>query len=558
MTSTPQDPRQPGSGDPAADASRADAAADPHAHDAAYTGTHTAGAHGTGAATTEAADTNAADSGFHGSDVTSLTATVKKGRKFLGQPWGLANLFGIEMWERFSFYGMQGLLTFYLYYSASEGGLGMSEAEAVSLVGAYGGFVYVCSLVASFVSDRLLGAERTLFYSAILVMCGHIALALIPSFAGLAIGLVCIGVGSGGVKTASQVVLGDLYAREDPRRDAGFSIFYMAVNIGAFFGPLLTGWVWGMEGFHWGFGLAAIGMAAGLTQYILMRKTTIGAAGSEVPNPLPHKQYLPWALGTVVVIVLVSLAIGTGLIKIQWLSTIMAVIAFFAAAVLLVEMCMSPLTSAVERSRLIGYIPLLIGGVLFFAIFQSQFTVLAVYSDQRLNRSLFGFEITPSQVQAFNPLFIIIFAGVFAALWTKLGDRQWSSPFKFGVANLIIGVSLFFFLPYSGAGENGTPLLVIVWILFLFTMGELLLSPVGNALATKVAPQAFKSRLFAVWLMAVAMGTSLSGVLGQFYDPTDPSAERAFFITVAIAAIALGVILIALRPWVLRKFVDVR
>lgn len=479
-------------------------------------------------------------------------------RTFFGQPWGLANLFNIELWERFSFYGMQALLTFYLYYSATDGGLGMSEVSAVSLVGAYGGFVYITSLIASFVSDRILGAERTLFFSAILVMLGHIMLALVPGYPGLALGLVCIGLGSGGVKTSSQVVLGELYARKDPRRDAGFSIFYMSVNIGGLLGPWLTGLGWQLGGFHLGFGLAAIGMGLGLILYILMRKSTIGAAGSEIPNPMPHRQYLPWAIGAAIVVAIVATLIATGVIKISWLSTIMAAIAFIAAVVLLIQMYTSNLVTATERSRLLGFIPMLVGGVIFFAIFQSQFTVLAIYADQRLNLNLLGFELAPSQVQSFNPLFIIIFAGLFAALWTKLGDRQWSTPVKFGVANMIIGISLFFFLPFAGGGEGSTPLLIVVWILFLFTMGELLLSPVGNSLATKVAPEAFRSRLFAVWLMAVSMGTSLSGNLGALYNPDDAGAERTFFTSVGIAAIVLGIIIVALRKWILNKFVDVR
>ncbi|AGF71112.1 peptide MFS transporter [Corynebacterium halotolerans] len=479
-------------------------------------------------------------------------------RQFFGQPWGLANLFGVEMWERFSFYGMQSILAYYLYYSVTDGGLGMDQTAALSIIGAYGGFVYVTSLIASFVADRLIGSERTLFYAAVTVMAGHIALALIPGYVGLSIGLVLIGLGSGGVKTAAQVVLGQLYSRTDTRRDAGFSIFYMGVNIGGLFGPLLTGWIWGMQGFHWGFGLAAIGMALGLIQYVLMRKSTIGAAGHAVPNPLPKKQYLPWALGAVVVVAVVIALIGTGIIRLEWLSTITAAIAFIAAVVLLSQMYTSPLTSPEEKSRLLGFIPMFVGGVLFFAIFQSQFTVLAVYADQRLNLNFLGLELTPNQVQSFNPLFIIIFSGVFAALWTRLGKRQWSTPVKFGVANIIIGASLFFFLPYAGGGENSTPMLVIIWILFLFTMGELLLSPVGNSLATKVAPQAFQSRMFAVWLMAVSMGTSLSGTLGGFYNPEDAGAERTFFVTVGIAAIVLGLVTIALKRWVLKKFVDVR
>lgn len=479
-------------------------------------------------------------------------------RQFLGQPWGLANLFGVEMWERFSFYGMQSLLAFYLYYSVSDGGLGMDQGAALSLVGAYGGFVYMTSLVASFVADRLLGSEKTLFYAAIIVMIGHIALALIPGYVGLAVGLLLIGLGSGGVKTAAQVVLGQLYSRTDSRRDAGFSLFYMGVNIGALLGPVVTGAIWGMGGFHWGFGIAAVGMALGLIQYVLMRKSTIGAAGHDIPNPLPRNRYLPWALGSVIVVVAVIALIGTGVIRLEWLSNIMAAIALIAAVVLLAQMYFSPLTSLEEKSRLLGFIPMFVGGVLFFAIFQSQFTVLAVYADQRLDLNFAGFEWAPNQVTSFNPVFIIIFSGVFAALWTKLGKRQWSAPVKFGVANVIIGISLFFFLPYAGGGENSTPMLLIVWILFLFTMGELLLSPVGNSLATKVAPQAFQSRMFAVWLMAVSMGTSLSGTLGGYYNPEDAGAERAFFITVGIAAIVLGLVLIALRRWVLNKFIDVR
>ena len=486
------------------------------------------------------------------------TSDAHSDKKFFGQPWGLANLFGVEMWERFSFYGMQSILAFYLYYSVTDGGLGMDQSAALSIVGAYGGFVYMTSLVASFVSDRIIGSEKTLFYSAIIVMLGHIALAIVPGYLGLALGLVFVGLGSGGVKTAAQVVLGQLYSRTDSRRDAGFSIFYMGINIGGLFGPILTNFIWGWGGFHWGFGIAAVGMALGLIQYILMRKTTIGAAGHDVPNPLPRSQYLPWVGGTVVVVGVVATLIATGIIKLSWLSNIMAFIALLAAVVLLAQMYTSKETTAVEKSRLLGFIPLFIGGVLFFAIFQAQFTVLAVYSDQRLDRNFLGMELQPGLVNSFNPIFIIIFAGIFATMWTRLGKRQWSSPVKFGVANVIIGLSMFFFLPYVGGGANSAPMLLIIWVYFLFTMGELLLSPVGNSLATKVAPVAFQSRMFAVWLMAVSMGTSLSGTLGGLYNPDDAGAERTFFIAVGVVAIVLGGLIIASKKWVLNKFVDVR
>lgn len=389
-------------------------------------------------------------------------------------------------------------------------------------------------------------------------MIGHVMLALVPGAVGLAIGLVCVGIGSGGVKTASQVVLGDLYSREDPRRDAGFSIFYMAVNIGGLFGPAITGWVWGMAGFHWGFGLAAIGMAIGLVQYTVMRKSTIGAAGSEVLNPLPRSEWAKWGLGVAAIALLLVGLLTTGILPLDWLSWVVFAVALVATVVLLREMYASDEVTDVEKSRLTGYIPLLVGSVAFFAIFQSQFTVVAVYADQRADLSLFKWVLEPTQVQSFNPAFIIIFAPLFAAAWTKLGERQWASATKFGVANIIIGLSLFIFLPYVGKGEQSTPLVVLVVILFLFTIGELLLSPVGNSLATKVAPQAFKSRLFAVWLMSVSMGTALSGVLGSLYNPDDAAAERTFFLTLSAITIVLGVFLIAIRRWVVRKFADIR
>lgn len=488
----------------------------------------------------------------------SVATDTHREKQFFGQPWGLANLFGVEMWERFSFYGMQSILAFYLYYSVTEGGLGMDQAAALSIVGAYGGFVYMTSLVASFLADRVFGSEKTLFYSAIIVMIGHLALAFIPGYIGLSIGLVLIGLGSGGVKTAAQVVLGQLYTHTDPRRDAGFSIFYMGVNIGGLFGPLITNAIWGWGGFHWGFGIAAVGMALGLIQYVAMRKTTIGAAGHDVPNPLPKNQYAKWLIGALIVVAIVVALVASGIIKLEWLSNITALIALIAAIGLLAQMYTSPLISAAEKSRLLGFIPMFIGGVLFFAIFQTQFTVLAVYSDARLDRNFFGFDLPPGLINSFNPIFIIVFSGIFAALWTKLGAKQWSTAVKFGVANIVIGCALFFFLPFAGGAENSTPMALIIWVYFLFTIAELLLSPVGNSLATKVAPEAFQSRMFAVWLMAVSMGTSLSGTLGAYYDPTDAGAERTFFISVGIVTIVIGLVIIAFKSWVLKKFIDVR
>ena len=283
---------------------------------------------------------------------------------------------------------------------------------------AYGGLVYLTGVAGAWVADRILSAERTLYYSAVLVMLGHISLAVMPGYIGVILGLVFIAVGSGALKTTSQVVLGDLYDRDDPRRDGGFSIYYMGVNIGGLLGPLITNALWGWKGFHWGFGAAALMMAIGLVQYTLLRKQTIQDAGHDVVNPLPRKKYLPVFIGAAAAIVVFVLLFITGVLKVGQLSNITALLAVIIAVVLWVQMYRSKLVTDVERSRLVGFVPMFVASVAFWSLFQQQFTVIAVYSDERLNRNLFGMEIPPGVVQSINPLFIILFAAVFGAMWT--------------------------------------------------------------------------------------------------------------------------------------------
>ncbi len=174
-------------------------------------------------------------------------------KTFFGHPHMLANLFSVEMWERFSFYGMQGILLYYMYFTVTDGGLAIDRGIAAGLVGAYGGGVYLSTILGAWLADRLLGSERVLFYSAIMIMLGHISLAVLPNVNGLTIGLILVGVGSGGLKANATSLVGTLYEEGDERRDAGFSIFYMGINTGALVGPLITGWLQQSWGFHFGF-----------------------------------------------------------------------------------------------------------------------------------------------------------------------------------------------------------------------------------------------------------------------------------------------------------------
>ncbi|HET6627361.1 MAG TPA: peptide MFS transporter [Nocardioidaceae bacterium] len=470
---------------------------------------------------------------------TDLSETQEK--TFFGQPRVLANLFGVEMWERFSFYGMQGILLIYLYYSAADGGLGIDEGVASGIVGAYGGAVYLSTILGAWLADRLLGAERTLFYSAVVVMCGHVALALLHGLAGVGVGLVLIAFGSGGVKANATSLVGSLYDEHDERRDAGFSLFYMGINLGALVGPLLTGLLQKNWGFHFGFGLAAVGMAAGLVQYAAGR-SKLPPETHHVPHPLAPGRRLRFVAAGVAALLAVLVLVLVGAITVDRLSDIVVWVSGIAAVIYFVVIISSKEITTVERRRVYAFIPMFIASAVFWSLYQQQFTVVTIYSDKRLDRTFFGWEMPVPWVQSINPIFIIILAGVFAAVWTKLGDRQPSTPIKFALGTVSIGVSFLLFIPMSGGGPNSAPLLGLAGVLLFFTISELLLSPVGLSLSTKLAPAKFRTQMVALFFLSVALGTAMSGLLSGYYDPAD---EVPYFLVLGVAAIIVGVVLAA-------------
>lgn len=465
--------------------------------------------------------------------------------RFFGQPWALAHIFGVEMWERFSFYGMQGILLIYMYYSVADGGLGIPEATATGIVGAYGGTVYLSTILGAWVADRLLGSERVLFFSAWVIMAGHIALAVLPSVWGLGVGLVLVAIGSGGLKANATAVVGTLYSPKDPRRDAGFSLFYLGINLGAFLGPIVTGFLQSNVGFHWGFAAAAVGMAIGLTQYSFGRKQ-LPASSRIVANPLPaNRRVVAIGIGVAGLLVLVVLVL-TGVVRADNLAGVVILVTLAAAIAYFCVIIASRHISGDERSRVIGFIPLFIVNVGFWSLYQQQFTVLTIYSDKQLDRTILGWEMPVSWVNSINPVFVIILSGVFAAIWTKLGDRAPSAPVKFSLGAMIMGVAFLLFLPWANGAPNTTPLLAIVLILFVFTIAELFISPPGLSVTTKLAPERFHTQMVALYFLSVALGTAIAGWLAQFYDPEN---EVPYFTVLGGIAIVLGLALLAsVRP----------
>ncbi|MCC3298627.1 peptide MFS transporter [Arthrobacter caoxuetaonis] len=485
---------------------------------------------------------------------TEPAAALPARKAFFGHPRMLANLFSVELWERFSFYGMQGILLYYMYYSVTDGGLGMDEGVAAGLVGAYGGGVYLSSIAGAWLADRILGSERTLFYSAMIVMIGHISLSLVPGYAGLAIGLVLIALGSGGLKANATALVGSLYEKTDERRDAGFSIFYMGINIGALIGPILTGLLWDSFGFHVGFGLAAVGMGIGLAQYAATRKY-LPESAHLVANPLPKAQFARVGGLAVLVLAAVGAAIAFGLINSQNLVALMAVVALLSAIAYFVVILSSKRVSAIERKRVFSFMPLFVASTAFWALFQQQFTVVALYADTSLNLDLFGWEMPPSFVQSINPVFIIVFAAIFASMWTKMGTRQPGTPLKFGMGLAVMGLAFLAFIPFSGGGPASTPLLALAGILLLFTFAELTLSPTGLSAATKLAPAAFPTQMVALFYLSVSLGSTLSGWLAQFYNR---ETEVGYFSFLGLTAIALGIVLAAFAPAIKKLMGGVR
>jgi len=482
----------------------------------------------------------------------TATAPRTDDRTFLGQPRGLANLFSVELWERFSFYGMQGIVLLYMYVEATDGGLGIDRSIAAGVVGAYGGSVYLFSVLGGWVADRLLGAERTMLVSAVLIMLGHVALALLPGAAGLATGLILVAVGSGGLKATITNLVGALYRKGDPRRDAGFSIFYMGINIGGLIGPLLTGLAQQEYGFHLGFGLAAVGMAIGLGQYLVARRTLPDDV-HHVPDPLPREHRLRYAAIAVGAVVLVAVLVATGVLTAENLADVVVGAIAVAAVALFVVLLTSREVDADERSRVRSFIPMFVASAAFWALFQQQFTVITIYSDTRLDRMVGGWEIPIPWVQSFNPMFIILLAPVFAAMWTRLGDRQPTTPVKFGLGTVLMGAAFLVFLPMVGV--DAVPVLWIALVMIVATSGELMLSPVGLSLATRLAPRAYPVLMVALFYLSVALGTALSGALAGFYDE---ESEGAYFGTLGAVTIGIGLVLLAWSPRITRLMRGVR
>ncbi|MEU0688552.1 peptide MFS transporter [Streptomyces uncialis] len=439
------------------------------------------------------------------------------GKTFFGHPRGLATLFMTEMWERFSFYGMRALLPLYL---VAPGGLDLKPTTATAIYSIYLAMVYLLAMPGGWFGDRVWGPRKTVAVAASVIMAGHVTLALpgqAPFFAGLAL----VALGSGLLKANISTMVGHLYdGPDDPRRDGGFTIFYMGINLGAFAAPLIIGTVGESVNWHLGFALAALGMALGLIQFLLGTRH-LSERSSVVPKPLTDverrstlRKGLIWLA---VAVVFYGVVGGAGLYTLNWALVPITLAGLIIPIMVLTRIKRDKELSATEQTRMTGFIWFFVAAAAFWMIYDQGGSTLALFAKNSTNNTVLGFDFPVSWFQSINPVLVMALAPVLAWLWLALNRRgkEPSSVVKFSSALLLVGVSfLVFLIPLTMSGDGSK---VAVWwmvaIYFAQTLGELCLSPVGLSVTTKMAPEKYGSQMMGVWFLAVTAGDCTTGLL---------------------------------------------
>lgn len=487
-------------------------------------------------------------------------------RQFFGHPRGLSVLFFTELWERFSFYGMRALLILFMTAPLNAGGLGFDVAKAGVIYGAYTALVYLACLPGGWLADRCLGQRSATRYGACIIILGHLNLAL-PSLVNFYAGLGCVIIGTGLLKPNISALVGQLYAADDVRRDAGFSIYYMGINIGAFFAPLVCGWlaqsatfrVWlkaaGIapeSAWHFGFGMAAVGMAIGLFQFMLGQHTLRDAGLRPAGSRWNTQQLLRAIMLALVLCALATLVVYFDLIAVSAarLGDLIGILLVGVSIVFFGRLFRSTEWTPVERRNLMVMLVLFAGATVFWSLFEQGGSTLNLFAAQKVDTHVFGYAFPSSWLLSLNALFIIGLAPVFAWLWVRLGTRNPSGPAKFTLG--LVLVALGFGVLIYAAIEAETGVKVSPWWLvatyFLHTLGELCLSPVGLSAMTRLAPARIAGLAMGVWFLATSIGSYLGGRVASVYETfTLPQLFAAVTGFALVAAVIMGLLIKPLR-----------
>lgn len=485
-------------------------------------------------------------------------------RGFLGHPSGLSTLFFTEMWERFSYYGMRAILTLYMTKSLAEGGLNFDEKYAGIIYATYVSSVWYLPLIGGWLADRIFGARRAVLIGGIIIACGHFSMA-INSILSFYAGLILIACGTGLLKPNISAMVGQLYPEGDKRRDAGFSIFYMGINLGAFLSPIVVGFLAQAQssrnfiaslGFdpnsawHWGFGAAGVGMTLGLVQYLLGRKklALVGNKPEEL-QVAESVQRVGVDYVTLILAVIGGVAgAGLGLYygDAGALSALFPCVVGFFAGYLIGT---TRLLNGEELKRVLVIFILFLFSILFWMTYEQAGSSLTLFADRLTRTTFLGWTYPSSWFQSVPAIFVIFLAPIIGAIWQALGARQPSSPGKFTIGLFFAGIAfvvIAFASTLTTAGRVSPMWLVIVY--FLQTIGELCLSPVGLSTVSKLSPARMVGLMMGVWFLSISIGSYIAGLATRLFAANDPAVlTRAFGIFAGVTLVA-AVILAVLTP----------
>ena len=492
---------------------------------------------------------------------TLRTTPSKQDRGLFGHPRGLPWMLNVEMWERFSYYGMRAILLYFITDTVARGGLGLSANSGQVILASYSAAVYLLAIPGGIFADRIIGPWLSTLYGGVVIMAGHICLS-IPAPALAWTGIVLVAVGTGFIKPNLSTIVGGLYDDDDPRRDAGFQLFYMSVNLGSLASPLVTGWLREHYGYHAGFFSAAVGMGVALIAFIYGRHK-LSAFAFTVPNPIRPQERRSFILVSLLTVVaaaaLVSvLNVLTGSL-LNAISATMLIIPAGAALGYFVLMFRSPKVTARERTHLRAYIPLWIGAVLFFMISEQAAGKMATFAKDNTDGTIpwLGWAITPETYQSINPATIVILAPFIGWLFTRRAGRFPSTIMKFAISVLIIGGSAFIlgygFQIWPG-GAKLSPWWFLAVVFIIQTVAELFLSPVGLSTTSALAPKSFASQTMSLWLLTTATGQGLAGFI---ISRTENIANSTYYYGLGAVTVAVAIILFIVAPWTERKMADV-
>jgi len=481
-----------------------------------------------------------------------MTATMpvpeQEDRRFFGHPAGLATLFVTEMWERFSYYGMAAILVLYLAADPSSGGLGLPATTAIGIFGVYSALIYLLAVPGGWIADRVIGPYRAVLIGGCVIATGHYVLA-VPEPMAVWPGLALIAIGTGLLKPNISAMVGELYDRdldEGERRDAGFSIFYMGINIGSFFSPLICGYLGEKVGWHVGFGAAGVGMTIAVIVFAAATRRTLGAVGRTVPNPETRAQLRKLAAVTVGMLSLAVLAFVvdaiSGHYRAEHMIWFLAAVTVATPFAYFARIFRSADLTSLDRDRMKAYVWIFLGSAMFWLISDQGGSTLSLFADRNTDRGVGGFDIPASWLQSVNPIAIVLLAPVFAVIWFKLGRRAPTLPAKFVLALLLIGLSFLAMAVLSSIAGDGTKVLLI-WLMLIVvvqTVGELLLSPTGLSASTHLAPRGMESQVVALWFLSSAVGDAIGSTTAPLQDSLG---QTSYFCLIGGAALVLAVVI---------------